>query len=295
MFIQKHRERWGVEPICRVLEVAPSSFYAATTRPASARELRDEELKPQIARVHEENYGVYGLRKLWRQLRREGLEAGRDQVRRLMVDLGLRGVMRARRKRTTIPEESAPRPADLVQRNFRAVGPNRIWVCDFTYVWTRLGFLYVAFVVDVFSRRIVGWRLSPSMRTELTLDALDMAIWSRGGVELKGLIHHSDRGSQGKFKRSSQHHVMRSCDAEAKEAPIRSCGQAAPTVAGAAWLGSTGTEAAILGRDRRRPVERGRRRGRGRIVSCRLALVPRKWRDAFNQPDATLGTLPLVP
>ena len=195
-FIQKHRERWGVEPICRILEVAPSSFYAATTRPASARELRDEELKPQIARIHEENYGVYGLRKLWRQLRREGLEVGRDQVRRLMVDLGLRGVMRAKRKRTTIPEEAAPRPADLVQRNFRAAGPNRIWVCDFTYVWTRLGFLYVAFVVDVFSRRIVGWRLSPSMRTELTLDALEVAIWSRGGVELKGLIHHSDQGSQ---------------------------------------------------------------------------------------------------
>jgi len=195
-FIQQERERWGVEPICRVLEIAPCSFYAATTRPPSARELRDEELKLQIARVHEENYGVYGLRKLWRQLRREGYEVGRDQVRRLMVELGLKGVMRGKRKRTTIPEESAPRPADLVERNFRAPGPNQIWVCDFTYVWTRLGFLYVSFVVDVFSRRIVGWRLSSSMRTELTLDALEMAIWARGGAELKGLIHHSDRGSQ---------------------------------------------------------------------------------------------------
>lgn len=140
-FIQQERWRWGVEPICRVLEIAPCNFYAATTRPPSARELRDEELKPQIERVHEENYGVYGLRKLWRQLRREGYKVGRDQVRRLMVKLGLKGVMRGKRKRTTIPEESAPRPTDLVERDFRAQRPNQLWVCDFTYVWTRLGFL----------------------------------------------------------------------------------------------------------------------------------------------------------
>lgn len=195
-FIQRHRHEWGVEPICQVLEIAPSSFYAAASRPASARALRDEELKPEIARVHEENYAVYGLRKLWRQLRREGCEVGRDQVRRLMGDLGLRGVVRGRRKRTTITDEAAPRPADLVERKFHAPGPNRLWVCDFTYVWTQIGFLYVALVVDVYSRRIVGWRLSPSMRTELTLDALEMAICSRTGVQLKGLVHHSDRGSQ---------------------------------------------------------------------------------------------------
>ncbi|MGH7904928.1 MAG: IS3 family transposase [Candidatus Dormibacteraceae bacterium] len=195
-FVQQERGRWGVEPICRVLEIAPSTFYATTTRPASARELRDQELRPQIERVHKDNYEVYGLRKLWRQLGREGYQVGRDQVRRLMIELGLRGVVRGKRKRTTIPDESAPRPTDLVERNFRASGPNRLWVCDFTYVWTRVGFMYVAFVVDVFSRRIVGWRLSPSMRAELTLDALEMAIWARGGAQLKGLVHHSDRGSQ---------------------------------------------------------------------------------------------------
>jgi putative transposase len=195
-FISEGRERWGVEPICRVLEVAPSSYYAATTSPPSERERRDEELKPQVGRVHEENYGVYGVRKLWRQLRREGYPVGRDQVRRLMLELGLKGVMRGKRKRTTIPDESAPRPRDLVDRKFVALRPNQLWVVDFTYVWTRLGFLYVAFVVDVFSRRIVGWRISSSMRTELTLDALEMAIWARGGEELKGLVHHSDRGSQ---------------------------------------------------------------------------------------------------
>lgn len=195
-FIQQERGRWGVEPICRVLEIAPSSFYAAITRPPSARERRDDELKTQVARVHEDNYGVYGLRKLWRQLRREGHYVGRDQVRRLMRELGLKGVTRGKRKRTTIPDESAPRPLDLVERKFQAARPNAIWVCDFTYVWTRLGFLYVSFVVDVFSRRIVGWRLSASMRTELTLDALEMAIWARGGAELRGLVHHSDRGSQ---------------------------------------------------------------------------------------------------
>jgi putative transposase len=195
-FINAERHRFGVEPICRVLEVAPSSYYAAISRLPSERERRDEELKPQIARVHEENYGVYGVRKLWRQLCREGYSVGRDQVRRLMAELGLKGVVRGKRRRTTIPDKSAPRPQDLVERNFAAPGPNRLWVCDFTYVWTRLGFLYVAFVVDVFSRRIVGWRISSSMRTELTLDALEMAIWARRGEDLEGLVHHSDRGSQ---------------------------------------------------------------------------------------------------
>ncbi len=196
-FIQQERWRWGVEPICRVLEIAPCSFYAATTRPPSARGLRDEELKPVLERVHEENYGVYGVRKLYRQLRRQGFQIGRDQVRRLMRELGLEGVKRGKKKRTTIPDESAPRPQDLVERNFRAAGPNRLWVCGFTYVWTRRGFVYVAFVVDVVSRRIVGWRLSPNMRTDLTLDALEMAIWARGVAGgLEGLVHHSDQGTQ---------------------------------------------------------------------------------------------------
>src|SRR5262252_3824500 len=147
-------------------------------------------------------------------------------------------------------------------------------------------------VAEAFAAETVNHRRPPSASSlrDGDEDLLSGELW--GGA---GTGHHSARCAEGEFKRSSQHYVRRSCDAEAKKAPIRSCGQAAPTVAGAAWLGSTGTEAAILGRDRRRPVERGRRRGRGRIVSCRLALVPRKWRDAFNQPDATLGTLPLVP
>lgn len=195
-FIQQERERWGVEPICRVLEIAPSSFYAAVGRAPSARALRDAELKPEIARVHEENYEVYGARKLWRQLGREGYEVGRDQVRRLMRQLGLQGVVRGKKKRTTIPDEAAERPRDLVDRNFRAAAPNRLWVCDFTYVWTWAGFLYVAFVIDVYSRRIVGWRVSSSMSAQLPLDALEMAIFSRRPDELTGLIHHSDRGVQ---------------------------------------------------------------------------------------------------
>jgi putative transposase len=130
-FIVKERGRWGVEPICRVLEIAPSSFYAMTTRAPSERALRDEELKPVMTRVHEDNYGVYGVRKLWRQLRREGFEVGRDQVRRLMVELGLNGVRRGKKKRTTIPGESAVRPRDLVGRDFGASRPNQLWVCDF--------------------------------------------------------------------------------------------------------------------------------------------------------------------
>jgi putative transposase len=195
-FIEKESDRFGVEPICRVLEIAPSSYYAIRRRPASTRKLRDSDLKAQVARIHEENYSVYGVRKLWRQLGREGYEAGRDQVGRLMRELGLRGVVRSKKKKTTIAEESSKKPTDLVEREFKASRPNQLWVCDFTYVWTKRGFVYVAFVIDVFSRRIVGWRQSSSMRGELTLDALDMAIFARGDASLKDLIHHSDRGSQ---------------------------------------------------------------------------------------------------
>lgn len=194
-YIEAHKDRYGVEPICRTLEIAPSTYYAARTRPPSARQRRDDELKPRIERVHAGNYGVYGANKVWRQLRRESVEVGRDRTARLMAELGLAGITRTARTRTTVAAETAARPADLVDRNFNAPAPNRLWLADLTYVSTWAGFCYVAFVIDAFSRRIVGWRVSTSLRAELALDALEMAIWARKG-DTEGLVHHSDRGVQ---------------------------------------------------------------------------------------------------
>ncbi len=195
-YIDEQRARWGVEPICRTLAIAPSSYYAAKTRPRSARAIRDAELGEQIATVHRAHFGVYGVRKLWRALRREGEAVGRDQVARLMRTLGLAGASRTKRIRTTRPAVVEQRPADLVKRVFSAPDPNRLWVADLTYVWTRAGFVYTAFVVDAFSRAIVGWRVLASLRAELALDALEMAIWRRRDEALAGLVHHSDRGVQ---------------------------------------------------------------------------------------------------
>jgi putative transposase len=195
-FINQYKERFGVEPICQTLQIAPSTYYAAVSRPPSARRLRDEELKAEITRVHRENFEVYGVEKVWKQLRREGIELGRDRVARLMAELELEGVVRGKTWRTTIPGQPGGRPPDLVERNFTATAPNRLWVADLTYVSTWPGLAYVAFVTDVFSRYIVGWKVSTSLRAELALDALEMAIWRRGSVDLKGLVHHSDRGSQ---------------------------------------------------------------------------------------------------
>jgi len=195
-YIDAHRDRFGVEPICQVLAVVPSTYYAARSRPPSARAVRDAELKPEIRRVHAGNFAVYGARKVWHQLGREGVAVGRDRVARLMDELGLSGATRTKRIRTTHPAPASERPADLVERVFTASAPDRLWVADLTYVWTRAGFCYAAFVIDAFSRRLVGWRVSSSLRTDLALDALEMAIFSRGDRALAGLIHHSDRGSQ---------------------------------------------------------------------------------------------------
>ena len=194
-YIDQNRVIHGVEPICRTLEIAPSSYYAARSRPPSARSTREAMLKDVIIRVHRANFGVYGARKVWRALHRLGLDAGRDQVARLMKSVGLAGATRERSIRTTKPADLAARPADLVERTFAAAAPNRLWVADITYVWTSAGFCYTAFIVDVFSRRIVGWRTAASLRTDLALDALEMAVFARG-QELAGLIHHSDRGVQ---------------------------------------------------------------------------------------------------
>ena len=195
-YIDAQRDRYGVEPICTVLQFAPATYYAAKARPASARSLRDEELKAEITRVWNEHRRVYGADKVWAQLRREGVQVARCTIERLMRDLGIRGVVRGKTMRTTFPDAAAARPADLVDRQFRAAAPNRLWVADLTYVKTHAGWVYVAFIVDVFSRYVVGWQASRSLRTDLALDALEMAIWARRGEHLDGLIHHSDRGVQ---------------------------------------------------------------------------------------------------
>jgi putative transposase len=198
-FIEAERETYGVESICRVLPIAPSTFYEHAARrkdPArlSKRARRDAGLRTRIDHVWRENRRVYGARKVWKQLRREGVEVARCTVERLMADMGLRGVVRGRKCRTTIPDDLALRPPDLVDRKFAADRPNQLWVADLTYVATWRGFIYVAFVIDVFSRRIVGWRVSASLRTDLALDALEQALWARPRSE--SLVHHSDRGVQ---------------------------------------------------------------------------------------------------
>ena len=196
-FIQAHQACWGVEPICRVLQIAPSSYYAAVRRPASARQQLDAALKVAIRRVWDAHRQVYGADKVWAQLNREGIRVARCTVERLMRVLGLRGVVRGRRSvRTTHSDEASDRPADLVARQFQAPEPNRLWVADLTYVKTHSGWVYVAFIVDVFSRFVVGWQASRSLRTDLALDALEMALWARGVRRATGLIHHSDRGVQ---------------------------------------------------------------------------------------------------
>ena len=198
-FIDEHRVAHGVEPICEVLPIAPSTYYEQKARQADpsrlpARARRDATLREQIRRVWQENFSVYGPRKVWRQLSREGVKVARCTVERLMRDMGLQGAVRGRKFKTTIVDDSAARPADLVQRDFTAGRPNQLWVADLTYVATWRGFVYVTFVIDVFARRIVGWRASTSLRTDLALDALEQALYDRPGVE--DLVHHSDRGIQ---------------------------------------------------------------------------------------------------
>ena len=194
-FIDENREEFGVEPICAQLPIAPSTYYGAKSRPPSARARRDATLVPQLVALWRANYSVYGAHKLWRAARRAGIDVGRDQVARLMRLAGIEGIRRRRRVRTTRPTEGAVRPADLVERDFSATRPNRLWVSDLTYVATWAGVAYVCFIIDAFSRRIVGWRVAAHMRTSMVLDALEMARASRG-THLGGLVAHSDAGSQ---------------------------------------------------------------------------------------------------
>lgn len=200
-FIDQHRAIHGVEPICRVLPIAPSTYHAHAARRADPGKLpprlrRDAALKVEIRRVYEENFSVYGVRKVWRGLNREGIAVARCTVARLMRMMGLQGVVRGKRVRTTISNATAPCPLDRVNRQFMAPRPNALWVSDFTYVATWAGFVYVAFVIDAFARRIVGWRVSRTAHAGFVLDALEQALHERRPVRGGGLVHHSDRGVQ---------------------------------------------------------------------------------------------------
>jgi transposase InsO family protein len=186
----------GVDPVCRVLNLSPSTYFARKKRPKSARRARDEQLMPLIEQIHAESGVTYGARRITRALKRKGVDVARCTIERLMAELDIEGVIRGRRRRTTIPEPSAPRPPDLVDRDFTASRPDQLWVADMTYVRTWSGWAYVAFVLDVYSRLIVGWQVANHMRTELPLDALEMALWRRKIKKDSGLVHHSDRGWQ---------------------------------------------------------------------------------------------------
>ena len=200
-FIDDHRQKHGVEPICKLLPIAPSTYHAHVARrsdPArqSSRARRDATLMPEISRVFEENFRVYGVRKVWRQLLREGHAVARCTVARLMRSMGLQGVIRGKPARTTISDKAAPCPLDHVNRQFKAPHPNALWVSDFTYVSSWSGFVYVAFVIDAYARRIVGWRASRTAQAGFVLDALEQALHDRRPMHRGGLVHHSDRGSQ---------------------------------------------------------------------------------------------------
>jgi putative transposase len=221
-FIDEHKARFGgVEPICRVLSehgwnIAASTYYKVKAMPPSARAVDDARLSEAIRRIHATNYGVYGARKVWHQLRREGHDVARCTVERLMRDAGLAGVVRGRKIRTTVADSGHERAGDLVARDFTALRPNRCWVADFTHVSTFAGVVYVAFVVDVYSRAIVGWSAATNKRTPLVLDALDMGLWRRdhdGRTVEPGLIHHSDAGSQYTSFRFTAHLVAAGIDA----------------------------------------------------------------------------------
>ena len=285
--------RLGVEPICTTLQVASSTYYAARDRPLSARARRDAELLPALVELFKENYEVYGSRKLWKAARRSGIEIGRDQIARLMRQAGIQGVLRSKRVRTTRRDRSAARHPDLVKRQFRVEEPNQLWVTDLTFVATWAGVAYVCFIVDAFSRMIVGWRVAGHMRTPMVLDAIEMARWNRG-LHHRGLRCHSDDGALGGFKRSSQRSIEEGCDGETEGVGVGDDGAAGDAVAGQAAGGSAGGSCDVLaggrgwcGNGRRRPAGGG-------VGGGWCPVVSGGWRDANRHSCVVVGALPVV-
>ena len=285
-FIDEHRDEFGVEPICNALQMAPSTYYDNKKRPLSARAIRDAVMMPILLTLWTANRKVYGAHKLWKAARRAGHDIGRDQTARLMRRLEIRGVAQSRKVRTTVRDEQAIRPADLVERDFTADRPNLLWATDLTYVPTWQGVAYVCFIVDAFSRRIVGWRVAANMRTEMVLDALEMARWQRG-TRLEGLVTHSDAGSQGGFNWSSQHLSTEVFDGTATWVDGDVDGASGDAVAGPA-ASTPRCRAQVLGEDCRGFVERGRSDGVWCLGSGWFSLVPRSWWDAIDSTQSAV-------
>lgn len=261
-FIDAHREDLGIEPICRELAIAPSSYHEHAARLADpgrrpTRARRDDEIREQIKRVHDASFGLYGSRKVWHQMRRGGVEVAKCTVERLMRAMGLAGVRRGKKTVTTVSNPKMPCPLDKVSREFRVSRPNALWVVDFTYVHTWAGFVYVAFVIDAFARRIVGWKVSTSATAGFVLDALEQAIHARRPSADDGLIHHSDRGVQLGLNRLSQHPSEGGCDG--REAALGSIHAEGPSLAGSTAGGTTRAPADVLVGDRGGTYERRRR------------------------------------
>ena len=301
-FIDEHRAAHGVEPICSALQVAPSAYrrHAARRRDPTllpARAVRDASLLPQVQRVYDQNLQVYGADKVWRQLRREGTAVARCTVERLMRLRGLAGARRGKKVRTTVPDAKAACPLDRVNRQFKAQRPNELWVADFTYVSTWQGFVYVAFVIDVFARYIVGWRVSTTMHTDFVLDALEQALYARRRERDGALVHHSDRGSQGEFNPSSQHVLTGGVD-ELEEVEVGSIAPCEAELAGAATGVTSIRATAVLEGDRRGTLERGRGRHRWSVAGRRQQMVPTMRRyatiESCNVRTGAHGSLPFL-
>jgi putative transposase len=279
--------------MCRVLDVNRTSFHDWERRPPSDRALTDAWLTEKIKQVHEASRGVYGAPRIHAELRLEhGIRVGRKRVARLMKAAGIAGVGPRKRWRTTIRVPGVEPATDLVERDFRRAGPNVLWVADITYLRSGEGWVYLAAVQDTYSRAIVGWSMATRVRSTLVVDALKMALARRRPGA--GLIHHSDQGSQGEFKWSSQRSIERSCDGRGEKAAVGSGWPAGDAVAGTSAGGAEGAPPAVLGGDRSRPVERGRG-GRGGRVGCGWRpLVSGGWRDAVGRPGPAVGALPVV-
>jgi transposase InsO family protein len=293
-YLEEHRGRFGVEPICRTLGVSASAYYQRKTAARSRRSLEDERLLARIRELHAANYYAYGSRRMWIALKRAGEPVARCTVERLMRAHGICGAKRRGKPwRTTRPDPAARRRPDLVDRDFTAAGPNRLWVADITYLRCWEGVVFLAFIIDAYSRRIVGWQLAGHMRTTLVLDALRMALHQRGGGADVELVHHSDRGSQGAFKWSSQHLIGRCCDGQ-EGAGMGARRAAGDAIARPSAGGAAGASAAVLGGDRAgRAQRRGWGRG-GRVGGRGRPVVSGGWRDADRHARRAVGAVSLV-
>jgi len=292
MFIELNRHL-GVEPVCQALGVSASAYYQRASGCRSQRQIDDERLLLLIQAVHRANYECYGYPRVWHELRRQGIDIGRDRVARLMRQAGIKGAKRrGRPPPTTTPDPQAQRGTDLVQRRFQASRPNELWLADLTYLRCWEGLLYLAFIIDLYSRVIVGWQLASHMHTTLVLDALKMAIATRGTGADVVLIHHSDRGSQGGFMWSWQHLIEGGCDGQTARVGFGADWAAGDAFAGAAAGGAAGASRAVLERGRARAHQRGRWSGGGGVGGRWRPVVQRGWRDAaVCYPGIAVGAL----